>query len=651
MVHQPTVEYTPFETQEHAAPFGNPRDDEPRLVAARGVPRRDEVEDEVHAYAAAPRGDTAEHAIHDDEPEVRPPVPLRRAPERSAKSPRKRPAPNAPRRRPPSVPRSSGSGGHWGRRIFALVALIVIAVALYVVNATFQPFHGDGEGTVAVEIPRGADAGRIGEILAEKGVIDSARFFELNATISGDRGNLRPGRYQLKRGMTNGAAIDALVAVPDAPKAVETVSVTIVEGPSRRENAPVVDDSKKVDGSYARASSSKETLARIRELGAPKGTKTAEGFLFPATYELKAGSTANDLVSQQLDAFEDNFAQIDMSYAKKKKLTRYDVLIIASMIEREAQLARERSLVSAVIYNRLKQGMPLGIDATTRYSTNNWQRPILQSELTKDEPYNTRLNLGLPPTPIGNPGLASLKAAAKPADKTYLFYVRKPGKSGEHAFSSTDAQFERDRQRYEDSRQDHMIRLGVCGWPVAHSRSPQMHNAALALLGLRRLALPTAAAPAAPVHGDGAGAAEARLPRRERDDPAQGAGARARGRRHGDRDGDRGGEHAHVPARRDDPRRQHRRRRLPQHAQDVRVRPHGARAGRGRLLARDRLRAAPGRRARGAHLESQPGARAGAGRRVRRRRERRARRHHRQLHLNWAGEPRGDVQGATPPGR
>ena len=108
--------------------------------------------------------------------------------------------------------------------------------------------------------------------------------------------------------------------------------------------------------------------------------------------------------------------------------------------------------MSAVIYNRLKQGMPLAIDATTRYSTNNWQRPILQSQLDKQEPYNTRLNRGLPPTPIGNPGLASIKAAAAPSRKKYLFYVRKPGKSGEHAFSSTDAQFEKDRQKYQDSR-------------------------------------------------------------------------------------------------------------------------------------------------------------------------------------------------------
>src|SRR4051812_34257644 len=122
------------------------------------------------------------------------------------------------------------------------------------------------------------------------------------------------------------------------------------------------------------------------------------------------------------------------------------------MIGRGAGRARGRPLVSAVIYNRLKQGMPLGIDATIRYYINNWQRPIRVSELQDDEPYNTRLNRGLPPTPIGNPGLASLRAAAHPAHKPYLFFVRKPGKSGEHAFSTTDAQFERDQARYQASR-------------------------------------------------------------------------------------------------------------------------------------------------------------------------------------------------------
>ena len=180
-------------------------------------------------------------------------------------------------------------------------------------------------------------------------------------------------------------------------------------------------------------------------------------FDFLETIEARGGSyTVHGICDEEFtpvyEAFKENFGRVSMGYAHSKHLTRYDVLIIASMIEREAELPRERPLVSAVIYNRLKAGMPLGIDATIRYYTNNWQRPIRVSELNADEPYNTRLNRGLPPTPIGNPGLSSLRAAAHPAHKSYLFYVRKPGKSGAHAFSSTDKQFEKDVARYQRSR-------------------------------------------------------------------------------------------------------------------------------------------------------------------------------------------------------
>jgi len=466
VIHQPTVEYTPFETEEHPvpeAPLGEPRDDEPRLVAARGFPRE---QDEIHAFAAAPRPETAEHDTFfetgeygaPEEPEERPPVPLRKAPDRPANgaAPRRRPAPAQPRRRPPTpkTPKGprTGGGAHWGRRIFTLIVILIFAAVLYAFYETFQPFHDEGSGSVAVVIPQNTDAAGVAKLLAAKGVVDSARFFELNATISGERGNLRPGRYTFKQGMTNSAVIEALTKVPEGPKPIKTVDVTLVEGPSIKENDPVVKKSEKVDGSYAKAAASSAVLKRVRNLGAPKGTKTAEGFLFPATYKLPVGSPARDLVKQQLDAFDDNFKDVSMKYAKRRQLTRYDVLIIASMIEREAQLPRERRLVSAVIYNRLKQGMPLGIDATIRYATNNWQRPIRQSELDKPGPYNSRLNRSLPPTPIGNPGLASIKAAAHPSSKKYLFYVRKPGKSGEHAFSSTDAQFAKDVAKYQASR-------------------------------------------------------------------------------------------------------------------------------------------------------------------------------------------------------
>ncbi len=165
-----------------------------------------------------------------------------------------------------------------------------------------------------------------------------------------------------------------------------------------------------------------------------------------------SGASSGDLVKRQLDAYEENVSKVPMKTAKARNLTRYDVLIIASMVEREAQLARERPLIAAVIHNRLREGIPLGIDATIRYDINNWARPLRVSELERDTPYNTRTRRGLPPTPIGNPGLASIRAAANPAKTKYLFFVRKPGKSGEHAFSKTNAQFERDVARYQASR-------------------------------------------------------------------------------------------------------------------------------------------------------------------------------------------------------
>jgi uncharacterized YceG family protein len=356
-------------------------------------------------------------------------------------------------RRPPPPRRERRPSGdrRWGRRIIAVLAFVVLILVVVGGIKTFQPGHGKGSGVVHVTVPAGANVSQIGSLLASKGVVDSGTFFQVNATVTGRRGGLRPGHYRLAKGMSYGDAIAALQKGPKV-KVVPTVDVTLPEGPSIKEEAPVVDHSHKVKGSYAKAASSPKVLRAIRKLGAPKGTRTAEGFLFPSTYTLVRKSPARDLVAKQLAAFKQNMAKVDMSYARSKNLTRYDVLIIASMIEREAQLDRERPLVSAVIYNRLKADSPLGIDATIRYYTNNWQRPIRVSELEADEPYNTRLRRGLPPTPIGNPGLASLQAAAKPAKVNYFFYVRKPGNSGAHAFSSTNAQFLRDQQRYQNSR-------------------------------------------------------------------------------------------------------------------------------------------------------------------------------------------------------
>ena len=385
-----------------------------------------------------------------DEP-AREPSPAVTAVEDRPPAPRRVPSSRRPiRRRPSPRPRS---GGSWGRRLLAVVALLAIGFALYLINATFQPFHGDGSGEpVQVKIPENTDAGTIGDLLAEKGVVASGGFFELNATLTGRRGKLRPGEYTLTQDMSYGDAIAALEKGPKV-KVVPTVDVSVPEGLSIREAAPVVDKGP-LKGSYRKAVSERRVLRRIRRLGAPRGTRTAEGFLFPATYRLVDGSPARDLVSKQLNAFEDNFKGIDLRYAKRKNLTRYDIVIIASLIEREVQIDRERPLVAAVIYNRLAIGEPIGIDATLRYDLQNWERPLKVSELEEVTPYNTRKVAGLPPTPIGNPGRKSLEAAADPAREDYLFYVIKPCAEGAHAFSSTNAQFERDVAAYDAKREE-----------------------------------------------------------------------------------------------------------------------------------------------------------------------------------------------------
>jgi UPF0755 protein len=171
-------------------------------------------------------------------------------------------------------------------------------------------------------------------------------------------------------------------------------------------------------------------LREVRKQPLPAGfgaPKSPEGFLFPDTYFVFETDPAAALVEKQLDDFRAKWRLVDMAYARSKNLTNYDVLIIASMIEKEVVVPRERPLVAAVIYNRLHERMPLGIDATLRYGLDiPPTKAITKSQLASDSPYNTRKRRGLPPTPIANPGLASLRAAAHPAKVDYLYFVRKP---------------------------------------------------------------------------------------------------------------------------------------------------------------------------------------------------------------------------------
>jgi UPF0755 protein len=345
--------------------------------------------------------------------------------------------------------RPKGGGGVLGAlrrhpfRIFAVIAALFVLWFLY---ALFQPFHGDGSGRVQVTIPKGSSVSEVGDLLGDKGVIDSSTMFQIRVTLAGKRSDLYAGHFTLKHNMSYGAAIDAL----SKPPVKRVTTVTIPEGYSRPQAAQLVEEDG-VPGSYTKATVHSKYLNPAKYGG--KKAKNLEGFLFPDTFEMKPKAPVADLVQLQLQDFKRRIKGVNMGYAKSKNLTVYDVLTIASMVEREAGVPKQRKLVASVIYNRLHEGMPLGIDATIRFATGNYTKPLTESELATESPYNTRTNTGLPPGPINSPGLAAIEAAAHPAKTGYLFYVNDPNGCNELSFSKTEAEFEEDVAKYNKARE------------------------------------------------------------------------------------------------------------------------------------------------------------------------------------------------------
>jgi UPF0755 protein len=350
--------------------------------------------------------------------------------------------------------RRAGDGG-WRRRgflgaiarhPFRLFAVIAAVFVLWFLGALFQPFHGDGSGRVQVTIPKGSSVSEVGDLLSEKGVIDNSTLFQVRVTLAGKRSEIYSGHFTLAHGMSYGAAIDAL----SQPPVKRTVTVTIPEGYTRSQAAQLVEEDG-VPGSYTKATVKSKYLNPAQYGG--KGAEDLEGFLFPDTFELKPSAPVADLVQLQLQDFKRRIKGVNMKYAKSKNLTTYDVLIIASMVEREAGVSSQYKDVASVIYNRLHEGMPLGIDATIRFATGNYTKPLTESELAIDSPYNTRTNAGLPPGPIDSPGLEAIEAAAHPAKTGYLFYVTTPGACGKLTFAKTEAEFEAAVDKYNSARE------------------------------------------------------------------------------------------------------------------------------------------------------------------------------------------------------
>jgi cell division protein YceG involved in septum cleavage len=245
-----------------------------------------------------------------------------------------------------------------------------------------------------------------------------------------------------------------------APAPPKVAKIVIPEGYTRRQIA-LIATAAGLRGDYL-AQSRRSSLVHPTRYGAPAGTPSLEGFLFPASYELYAGAPVKRLVDEQLAALREHFGTAEIDRARALHVTPYGLLTVASMIEREAEVERDRPLIAAVIYNRLRAGMTLGIDATLRYALNDYSAPLTEAQLRTPSAYNTRLHTGLPPTPIANPGAASIQAAAHPAHVSYLYYVAAADGCGEHVFSTSYAQFEHDAAAYREALAKNHGRVPSC---------------------------------------------------------------------------------------------------------------------------------------------------------------------------------------------
>lgn len=319
------------------------------------------------------------------------------------------------------------------RLLLAAVAIVVVAAAI----GGFV-FLRPGSGSHEVVIPRGATTIQIGQILEREGVIGSDSMFEIGVWLRRLEGKLQAGRYDLREGMGLIAALNVLARGP-----LEKGSgVTVPEGFTLRQVAERVGRNTRITADAFLAAG---TNGSLRASIQPTNLQTLEGFLFPETYFVSETEDAAGLLGRMIREFEKRTADLDWSYAESRGLSKYQVLTLASLVEREARVAEDRGKVAAVIYNRLAKGMRLQIDITALYGLDEHKVPT-RADLQRPSPYNTYLIDGLPPTPIANPGFESIKSALQPAQIDAIYYVV-IDPSGKHGFTSDPQEFERLKQQ------------------------------------------------------------------------------------------------------------------------------------------------------------------------------------------------------------
>ncbi|WP_138495711.1 endolytic transglycosylase MltG [Paenibacillus pinistramenti] len=329
------------------------------------------------------------------------------------------------------------------RLVLAAVLIVIIAAAAaggYVYWGLQPPAKSDQ--AVKFTIEPGTGTGQIAELLQEQGLIRSGLLFKLHLKFKSEGSKFQAGTYEMTPGMTADQIIQKLNDGDVA--AEEMIRFTIPEGYTVKQMADKLQDEGLVNSdAFLKLAENPAGIDDPLLSEIPDNSKLLyrlEGYLFPETYELKKGSTEADIIRRMLEETSVKLDQIP-DFDTKLAASGYSlnqIMTIASLVEREVAVDKERPIVAGVIYNRLKAGMKLEIDATVQYLLGKTKERLLNSDLRKvDSPYNSYLYEGLPPGPIAAPSLKSIEAALEPEKSDYLFYVTKKDGSQEHLFAAT----------------------------------------------------------------------------------------------------------------------------------------------------------------------------------------------------------------------
>jgi len=315
--------------------------------------------------------------------------------------------------------------------LFLLLCVAVGLLGFLAYQHITQP--GVAGEPVNITIPEGANGKEVARILAENGLVEHEGFFRVAMHLDKSKKAVKQGWYRLPRGLSPMELLHLLQQgsnrTPEPGEVPDELRVTVAEGLSLAQVSGQFADPK----AFVAAASDPALIARAGIKAA-----TLEGFLMPSTYYFEKKPTEREVVERMAAEFSKRYAALLREYPEPAGFDALKIMTIASLVEEEAKLPEERPKIAAVIYNRLKKGMPLQLDSTLQYALNKYGQRMLYSDLETDSPYNTYKHPGLPPGPISSPGVDAIKAALRPADADYIYFVSNAdGKS--HTFSSNEA--------------------------------------------------------------------------------------------------------------------------------------------------------------------------------------------------------------------